>query len=131
MAFVALPALAEESVSSAELDEFNLTDEQIAERCQAAIAAKLDMVDTEDGRRITRCESTYETARSVAKNYQNAESGEASHISGAKPNCDVDTTQESCLKAGLDVADGAEAAHESLATNAAKGEETLAQLVGQ
>lgn len=131
MAFMALPALADDGVTSGELDEYNLSDEQIAERCKAAIAGKVDLVTTEDGRRITSCEHTYETARAVATNYQAAEKDESGKIGQAKNNCDANNTQEKCLKAGDDSIAGAESAHESLATNAEKGEETLAQLVGQ
>jgi hypothetical protein len=131
LAIMALPAYAEEGVSSVELDEYNLSDEQIAERCKAAIAGKLDLITTEDGRRITTCQHTYETARAVATNYQTAEKGESDRIGQANNNCDANNTQEKCLRAGDDSISGAESAHESLATNAEKGEETLAQLVGR
>lgn len=123
----AVPALAE-PVSSLDLENHNLTDEEIRERCAAAIRAQYEMVTTPEGRRITGCEHTYETARAAARAYRSAEQAEAKRISQGKKACD---TQADCLEAGQEASESAEAAHAALEKNAAEGEQALAQLVGE
>ncbi len=124
-----VPAMAE--VNSAELDSYNLSDDEIASLCSAAIAQKLDMVMTSDGRKITSCQETYETARTVARSYRDAEGAALNQVNSGKVNCDGNANQVQCLKAAEATSEAAEGAFQNLEDNAAQGEQILIKLAGQ
>lgn len=117
-------------VSSAELEEFKLSDEQIAERCKQAIRDKLEMVEAEDGRRIPACVHTYETTRAVAEEYSKSEKAEVEMVQKNAIGCEEDGSQAKCLNAGRELASDAVRAHKALVETAVKGEERLVQVIG-
>ena len=77
-------------------------------RCAHAIAQRIDMVNTEDGRHITRCEYAYETARKLAVEYEQKELELAAMVTrkeAENPDCNLEqktNTQALCIRAGQD-----------------------------
>ncbi len=115
---------------SKELDNFDLSDAEITLRCRTAISQKLEMVEAEDGRRVTKCEHTYETARAVVRSYRRSEEEARMKFASKNFSCAEDSTQESCLKAGRAAALEAMKAHQAMESTASEGEDRLVQLVG-
>lgn len=123
-------AILENSVTSTKLKAYELSDAEITLRCRASIAQKLDMVENAEGKLVPKCVHTYETARAVATSYLNAERSAQLMVSSKENSCDENSSQESCLKAGQNVAIDAMKAHQAMESSASKGEERLVQLVG-
>lgn len=100
-------APAEESIS-AQMKKHQIPDEEIQVRCAHAIAQRIDMVNTEDGRRITRCEYAYETARKLSVEYEQKEQELAAKVTqkeAENPDCNLEdktNTQALCIRAGQD-----------------------------
>lgn len=128
MAFSApVPCFAIEPVNSEELEDYNLTDEDIASRCASAIAQKADLVTTDDGRRIPSCVHTYETARAVALQYRSTEHSSVQKVQSTGEECKDNNTQENCLSSGSEVAAKAIVVHQTLEDTAERGETQLQQ----
>jgi hypothetical protein len=101
-----------------------LTDEQIAQRCQKSIQAKLDMV-TSQGRKVPRCVHTYERLREVSRAYvanldQSAGRVQASMQGSSCGEKTANATQATCLNASRKVASAAADSHKDMAAMARK-----------
>jgi hypothetical protein len=113
----------EEKVSSTELDGFKLSDEEITARCRSAIAQNLEVVDTEDGRKVPKCVHTYETLRLVAVEYKQVEDDSVQTLKPSRHDCEGD--QKKCLSAGDHLRQTAAAIHSQLGASAGNAEEKI------
>jgi len=133
IAFLLLLAPASGAWASHPLNQYLISDEEIADRCKSSLDAKLDMVAYEDPvtghvSSVPHCVSTYRSMRDVASGYIGQESSSREIVKGAKADCDANNTQDKCLKAGLEIALSAASAHDGLARAAEAGERKLSHL---
>lgn len=120
-------------VEEEDLRSHLLTDEQIAEKCEASIAIQLDMVpmETDSGGTVMvpRCVRSLKATREAARSYLSETDSAKKAIAKSVSTCDSEAEgirQGNCVKAGYNLIEQAARLHDSMIAVSTAAEEKLA-----
>ena len=110
------------------LQQFVLSDEEIAARCEASIQAKVGLEQTDDGRWLTRCERHYDAMRSVAQRISARIHDASLRVQKHAKRCSENNTQTNCLEAGKRLANSTADAYAQAAQDVDEGIQEVANV---